>query len=151
MDTPTINGRYIDLYREHCGTTPILNNQECEVLRRLVEECTEPLKRELAEAQKDAEAVRALMNCYNVGGWTDAVAPMKRALAAEAKLSALEALMADGWRLVPEELLEEILSIGLRRHRHVADLRCDRIEASLNTILAAAPTLAEAIEKARKA
>ncbi|MDZ4250407.1 MAG: DUF551 domain-containing protein [Candidatus Nanopelagicales bacterium] len=31
-------GRYIDLYREHCGTTPLLNNQECEVIRRLVDE-----------------------------------------------------------------------------------------------------------------
>ena len=43
----------------------------------------ERLTRELSEARNDASAVRELMNVYNLGGWTDAVAPMKRALAAE--------------------------------------------------------------------
>lgn len=36
--TGSINSRYIALYREICGGTPLLNNQECEVLRRLVHE-----------------------------------------------------------------------------------------------------------------
>ena len=35
------------------------------------------------EAENDAAAVRELLNVYNLGGWTDAIAPMKRALAAE--------------------------------------------------------------------
>ena len=41
------------------------------------------------DAEADAAAVRELMNVYNLGGWTDAVAPMKRALKAEADLKAL--------------------------------------------------------------
>lgn len=41
------------------------------------------LERELSEAKADAAAVRELMNVYNLGGWTDAVEPMKRALRAE--------------------------------------------------------------------
>lgn len=46
-----------------------------------------------ADAYKaDAEAVRELMNVYNLGGWTDAVAPMKRALLAE---KALQAIVTD--------------------------------------------------------
>jgi hypothetical protein len=35
-------------------------------------------------------AVRELMNCYNLGGWTDALAPMQRALKAEAELARAE-------------------------------------------------------------
>lgn len=46
-------------------------------------------ERELAEVRADAAAVRELMNIYNLGGWTDAVAPMKRALAAEAALGTI--------------------------------------------------------------
>jgi len=34
--------------------------------------------------KEENEAIRALMNIYNIGGWTDAVCPMKRALEAEA-------------------------------------------------------------------
>jgi hypothetical protein len=29
--------RYIDLYREHCGALPTLNNQECEAIWQLVQ------------------------------------------------------------------------------------------------------------------
>jgi hypothetical protein len=43
------------------------------------------LKSRAVAAEADAAAVRALMNCYNLGGWTDALEPMKRALAAEAQ------------------------------------------------------------------
>lgn len=32
---PTAVGEYIDLYREICGTTPLLNGQECAVIERL--------------------------------------------------------------------------------------------------------------------
>lgn len=46
-----------------------------------------------ALAAKDAEiaAIRELMNCYNLGGWTDAESAMKRALAAEAEIAELRA------------------------------------------------------------
>ena len=37
----------------------------------------------------ERDALRELMNVYNLGGWTDAVAPMKRALAAESALAAM--------------------------------------------------------------
>lgn len=40
------------------------------------------------EAMENA-AIRELMNCYNVGGWTDSIEPMKRALKAEAELADL--------------------------------------------------------------
>ncbi len=33
--------------------------------------------------KEENEAIRALMNSYNLGGWTDAIEPMKRALEAE--------------------------------------------------------------------
>ena len=42
------------------------------------------------KAEADAAAVRELMNVYNLGGWTDSVGPMKRALQAEAELAALK-------------------------------------------------------------
>ncbi len=51
------------------------------------EECCQR-KRDLAAANAELAAVRELMNVYNLGGWTDAIGPMQRALAAEAKLSA---------------------------------------------------------------
>lgn len=47
----------------------------------------ERLAEEARLAKADALAVRTLMNCYNLGGWTDAEAPMRRALDAEAALA----------------------------------------------------------------
>lgn len=41
----------------------------------------------IGELEHELAAVRELMNCYNLGGWTDANAAMKRALAAEAALA----------------------------------------------------------------
>lgn len=41
--------------------------------------------------EQELAAVRELMNVYNLGGWTDAVEPMKRALAAEAREALREA------------------------------------------------------------
>lgn len=43
------------------------------------------------EAKRDEEGIRELMNVYNVGGWTDALGPMKRALEAEKRAEAAEA------------------------------------------------------------
>lgn len=45
------------------------------------------LREALREAQASEAAIRELMNCYNLGGWTDAEAAMKRALAAESRLA----------------------------------------------------------------
>lgn len=58
----------------------------------------ERLAREKAAAEKDAAAVRELMNVYNLGGWTDAVGPMKRALAAEQRADALQVELASANR-----------------------------------------------------
>lgn len=41
------------------------------------------------EAENERDAIRELMKCYNVGGWTDAITPMKRALQAEAQRDAI--------------------------------------------------------------
>lgn len=46
------------------------------------------LVKERDEARAEVDVLRELMNAYNVGGWTDAIAPMKRALTAEAALAA---------------------------------------------------------------
>lgn len=59
------------------------------------------LQRRLAEAQRDAAAVRELMNVYNLGGWTDAVGPMKRALAAETALREITVYTGEGPRTTP--------------------------------------------------
>lgn len=47
----------------------------------------EQVERERDEAKRDEQAIRVLMNSYNLGGWTDALQPMKRALEAEHQLS----------------------------------------------------------------
>lgn len=51
----------------------------------------EALERRAIAAERDAKAVRELMNIYNLGGWTDAEGPMKRALAAESALAEAQA------------------------------------------------------------
>jgi hypothetical protein len=39
------------------------------------------------QAERNEVAIRELMNMHNLGGWTDALGPMKRALEAERELS----------------------------------------------------------------
>jgi hypothetical protein len=46
-----------------------------------------PYQDRAVKAEQELSAVRELMNTYNLGGWTDAVGPMQRALAAEAELA----------------------------------------------------------------
>ena len=41
----------------------------------------------IAELEAENHALRTLMNTYNLGGWTDAFEPMKRAEKAEATLA----------------------------------------------------------------
>jgi hypothetical protein len=53
----------------------------------------------LAALVAENTAIRMLMNCYNVGGWTDALAPMQRALKAEAERDAAAAGMEAALRL----------------------------------------------------
>ena len=53
------------------------------------------VERERAEKEKrERVAITELMNCYNVGGWTDAVGPMLRAQQAEAERDKLRAALA---------------------------------------------------------
>jgi len=49
---------------------------------------------ELRATRAENAAIRELMNSYNVGGWTDALGPMKRALKAEELLRAALARLA---------------------------------------------------------
>lgn len=70
------------------------------------------LKLNLAEAERDdaiadATAVRELMNCYNLGGWTDSVSVMQRALKAEAER---DAALKDAWKPIPDEVCIRIVS-----------------------------------------
>lgn len=51
------------------------------------------MRAELSSVTAERDAIRELMNCYNLGGWTDALAPMQRALTAEARADRLEAVM----------------------------------------------------------
>ena len=75
-----------DRYRETNESVAVCANHTEDILS--AEECV-VCARQKAEA--DAAAVRELMNVYNLGGWTDSVGPMKRALQAEAALAALKA------------------------------------------------------------
>lgn len=63
------------------------------------------LRRSYDALAAELEAVRELMNVYNLGGWTDALGPMKRALAAESALAAMKAERR--WIPVSESLPEE--------------------------------------------
>ena len=53
------------------------------------------VKAQLAERTRENDAIRELMNTYNLGGWTDAVEPMKRALAAEQRERETMAVLTD--------------------------------------------------------
>lgn len=64
---------------------PFIRTQRLKVMR----EERDAARAELARVQAELAAVRALMDCYNLGGWTDALAPMQRALAAETELAKL--------------------------------------------------------------
>jgi uncharacterized coiled-coil DUF342 family protein len=61
---------------------------------------------QLAEKDREIAAIRELMNCYNVGGWTDSTEPMKRALQAEAELAELRE------RLKPVEEVYKVLELS---------------------------------------
>lgn len=68
--------------------------QESQDSYRIVSESTDDLERRLhaseaecKELRASAGAIRELMNCYNLGGWTDAESAMKRALAAESEVA----------------------------------------------------------------
>ena len=49
----------------------------------------------LHRLQSENAAIRTLMNTYNLGGWTDALGPMERALRAEAEVVALRKALAE--------------------------------------------------------
>ena len=76
----------------------IINGEEIPKSEMLIKVCefyhkqyveNAALRAELAEKDREIAAIRELMNCYNVGGWTDSVEPMKRALKAEDELAEL--------------------------------------------------------------
>lgn len=75
---------------------------------------------EKAEAERDA--VRELMNVYNLGGWTDALGPMQRALKAEAELASVRA-ERDEWKNKADEL-----GLACVRFRDERDALAKRID-----------------------
>ena len=55
----------------------------------------ESLSAQVEALKRENEAIRTLMNVYNLGGWTDAIAPMERALAAEQRADSLHLQLSD--------------------------------------------------------
>jgi hypothetical protein len=72
---------------------------------------------EIERLRAELTAVRELMNCYNLGGWTDALAPMERAIKAERELTKLK----QDYDLIWKELKE--------RRETVKGLRAELAEA----------------------
>jgi hypothetical protein len=60
-----------------------------EIRAELQRYAREAVRLNVAELRAEVEALRTLLNTYNLGGWTDALGPMKRALAAEAEVERL--------------------------------------------------------------
>ena len=110
-------------------------------LRKSVTVVCDPtqLQRDLSAANAELAAVRELMNIYNLGGWTDAIGPMQRALAAEAKLSAAN---EHAKRIIVErdEAREELARVTLLNdgHQRLATQyreRAERAEAALDAAM----------------
>lgn len=66
------------------------------------------LRSALSAARKETDAIRELMNVYNLGGWTDAIGPMKRALAAETALKNCAAYKFDQDLTAAQERAESL-------------------------------------------
>lgn len=60
------------------------------VFARTLERDLQKAEARAAEAEQSEKAIRELMNRYNLGGWTDAEAAIKRAIAAEARAAEAE-------------------------------------------------------------
>ena len=104
------------------------------------------LKLNLAEAERDdaiadATAVRELMNCYNLGGWTDSVSVMQRALKAEAERDAalkdakrLDAIEKGLWFVEPQyQNLPASFAVG--KHQHMG--KGKTLRAAIDAAIAA--------------
>jgi hypothetical protein len=76
-------------------------SQELTDLRTALEERDGELVRVLevnTELSAENHALRTLLNTYNLGGWTDALGPMKRAEAAEAEVERLtDIIRREAW------------------------------------------------------
>ena len=79
------------------------------------------VKAQLAERTRENDAIRELMNTYNLGGWTDAVEPMKRALAAEQRerelREALAELLAADYAIKGDIVSDDYYAMALRWSR----------------------------------
>jgi hypothetical protein len=83
------------LYCEYCDCIQRRNDaekreMELKAERESYREMWKAEQREVKAWEAERDAIRELMNCYNLGGWTDALGPMKRALKAEAERDALK-------------------------------------------------------------
>lgn len=73
-----------DYYGEPCIKAEQLDDV-CQLERELAARDAE-----LAEARRDNEILRSMLNLYNLGGWTDSYAILQRAEQAEARAAANE-------------------------------------------------------------
>jgi hypothetical protein len=73
------------------------------------EDCEEAADR-IEALEAELAATRELMNVYNLGGWNDALAPMQRALKAEAELERAKAAERSAWNaaVARDEQLERV-------------------------------------------
>jgi hypothetical protein len=69
--------------------------EQCERESDSLAKMVDDLDAEKGKLVAENAAIRALMDSYNLGGWTDALAPMERALKAESEKAALEQDISD--------------------------------------------------------
>lgn len=72
-------------------------------------------------AERETEAIRTLMNAHNLGGWTDALAPMRRALAAEAEVKSVRDAL-DECDLIPHGSLADRIRMLDHHNREWKDM-----------------------------
>jgi len=97
--------------------------------------CLQWQRQRAERAEADAAAVRELMNAYNLGGWTDAVAPMKRALAAEAERDALRALVGTVRDIAGCEL-RNVSDVDVETHSREIGAQFDALQAERDALRA---------------
>lgn len=85
------------------------------MLRDAVPTDAPTLVKEQDAAIAERDALRELLNVYNIGGWTDALAPMQRALKAEAALTEARRVLREVREVIDSECpqLREMQAVGL--------------------------------------
>ena len=96
--------------------------RELEIAQTALRAELEQERRAREKAERNETAIRELMNCYNVGGWTDCITLLQRAEAAEAQLREAEqreaALRKDAERWRKFQSLNDGAYWDMRRFIH---------------------------------